>query len=74
MRRAVSSLLDWIFSLDRFDRIHAFVRLDNVRSAGLLQRLGFRHEGCLRSYRICRGKAFDFAVYGLLRSEWAATR
>lgn len=71
MRQAVAAVLEWTFQQDRVDRVHAFVRVDNLRSARLLEQSGFVHEGCLRSYRMCRGQPHDFYVYGLLRSDWA---
>jgi RimJ/RimL family protein N-acetyltransferase len=69
MRRAVAEVLDWAFREGRIDRAQAFVRVDNLRSQRLIERSGFTREGCLRSYRICRGHPHDFYVYGLLRSE-----
>jgi ribosomal-protein-alanine N-acetyltransferase len=70
MRQAVSAVLDWIFRKDQVDRVHAFVRIDNSRSQRLLERSGFLREGCLRNYRVCRGRPYDFYVYGLLRPDW----
>lgn len=72
MRQAVDAALEWAFQEDKVDRVHAFVRVDNGRSVGLLERSGFMREGCLRGYRICRGKRHDFYIYGLLRSDWEA--
>jgi [ribosomal protein S5]-alanine N-acetyltransferase len=72
MRQAVAAVLQWTFRQDRVDRVHAFVRVDNGRSERLLQRSGFVREGCLRSYRVCRGQAQDFYVYSLLRPDWLA--
>ena len=77
MRRAVAAALEWAFRPERhdlIDRAHAYVRVDNTRSQGLLERSGFLREGCLRSYRVCRGRAHDFFIYGLLRGDWAAAR
>jgi ribosomal-protein-alanine N-acetyltransferase len=73
MRRAATAVIDWAFASDRIDRVHAYVRVDNLRSQGLLERLGFLREGRLRSYRICRGVPHDFYVYATLRAERAAT-
>ena len=70
MRKAVTALLAWTFGQEQIDRVHAYVRVDNQRSARLLERIGFLREGCLRSFRICRGAPHDFSVYGLLRSDW----
>jgi ribosomal-protein-alanine N-acetyltransferase len=72
MSRAVTAVLEWTFQQDQVDRVHAYVRVDNTRSQRLLERNGFLREGCLRSYRVCRGQPHDFYVYALLRSDWAA--
>lgn len=74
MGQAVAAALRWAFQGDRANRVHAFVRVDNRRSQRLLERSGFEREGCLRSYRICRGQPHDFYIYGLLRSDWAAAK
>jgi ribosomal-protein-alanine N-acetyltransferase len=74
MRQAVAAVLQWTLRQDQVDRVHAFVRVDNRRSERLLERSGFVREGCLRSYRVCRGQAHDFYIYGLLRSDWAAAQ
>lgn len=74
MRQAVAAVLRWTYRQDQVDRVHAFVRIDNRRSERLLERSGFVREGCLRSYRVCRGKPHDFYIYGLLRSDWAAAQ
>ncbi len=73
-RQAVTAVIQWTFQQDRIDRVHAFVRVDNRRSQRLLEGSGFVREGCLRSFRMCRGQPHDFYVYSLLRSEWAAGR
>jgi RimJ/RimL family protein N-acetyltransferase len=74
MRQAVAAVLQWTFRQDQVDRVHAFVRVDNRRSGRFLERSGFLREGCLRSYRVCRGQPHDFYIYGLLRSDWAAAQ
>jgi ribosomal-protein-alanine N-acetyltransferase len=74
MGQAVAAVLQWTFRQDQVDRVQAFVRVDNIRSRRLLDRSGFVREGCLRSFRVCRGKPHDFHIYGLLRSDWTAAR
>jgi ribosomal-protein-alanine N-acetyltransferase len=74
MRQAVAAVLEWTYRQDLVNRVHAFVRIDNWRSQRLLERSGFVREGCLRSYRVCRGEPHDFYIYGLLRSDWAAAQ
>jgi RimJ/RimL family protein N-acetyltransferase len=74
MRQAVAAVLQWTFRQNQVDRVHAFVRVDNRRSQRLLERSRFVREGCLRSYRVCRGQPHDFYVYSLLRSDWPAAQ
>ena len=74
MRQAVAAVLQWTYRQDLVNRVHAFVRVDNRRSERLLERSGFVREGCLRSYRVCRGEPHDFYIYGLLRTDWAAAQ
>lgn len=71
MRQALAAVLHWTYRQDQVDRIHAFVRVDNMRSQRLLERSGFVREGRLRSYRICRGQPHDYYIYSLLRADWA---
>lgn len=74
MRTAVTAALAWVFREAEVDRVQAYVRADNLRSQRLLARHGFVREGCLRSYRICRGTPHDFYVVGLLRADWRAAQ
>jgi ribosomal-protein-alanine N-acetyltransferase len=69
MRAAVRQVLSWAFDAARFNRVHAYVMTSNVPSRRLLESLGFAREGTLRQYRIARGVARDFYVYGLLSTE-----
>jgi len=72
MRQAVAAVLQWTYRQDLVDRVHAYVRVDNRRSQRLLECSRFVREGCMRSYRVCRGQPHDFYIYSLLRSDWAA--
>jgi RimJ/RimL family protein N-acetyltransferase len=51
-------------------------RLDarNERSAALLRRLGFRHEGTMVENEYVKGEWTDEAVYGTLDREWRQRR
>ena len=73
MRQAVAAVLEWAYRQDQVNRVQAFVRVDNERSQRLLERSRFVREGCLRSYRVCRGQPHDFYIYSLLRSDWVAS-
>lgn len=73
-REAVRAVLRWAYDEGEVRRVQAYVRVDNVRSARLLERIGFVREGCLRGYRVCRGEPWDYVLYAMLRDEWAAVR
>ena len=55
------------------NRIHAHHFARNPASGRVLQKLGMRHEGCLRQHVRRWGRFEDLECYGILRSEWAAT-
>ncbi|APR78901.1 Ribosomal-protein-S5p-alanine acetyltransferase [Minicystis rosea] len=73
-RQAVAAVLQWTYQQNHVHRVHAFVRVDNMRSERVLERSGFVREGRLRSYRVCRGEPHDFHIYGLLRSDWESAQ
>ena len=49
-------------------RAHTYGR--NVKSTRVLQKLGFAHEGTLRSNQFAKGEFIDDVIYGILREEW----
>jgi ribosomal-protein-alanine N-acetyltransferase len=52
------------------ERIQARVIVGNTASSRVLEKLGFHHEGILRSSLYRRGKYEDLLFYSLLRTEW----
>jgi ribosomal-protein-alanine N-acetyltransferase len=74
MQEALSALVGAAFGPFGLRRLEAEVDTRNLRSAQLLQRLGFTKEGVLRQRWVAKGEAKDVEMYGLLRSEWPTTR
>ena len=74
MHEALSALLDHGFEHWHLNRVEADIDPRNQASARALERLGFRREGLLRERWIVGDEVSDTAFYGLLRSEWRATR
>lgn len=70
---ALSVMLTYAFNELDLNRIEAIVDAENVRSAGLLRKLGFTHEGTLRKRFYFRERYWDEHYFGLLKSEWSAT-
>jgi RimJ/RimL family protein N-acetyltransferase len=51
-------------------RIEADIDPRNQASIGLMQRLGFRHEGTMRERWFVAGELQDSALYALLARDW----
>ncbi|WP_429408378.1 GNAT family N-acetyltransferase [Paraburkholderia sp. MM5482-R1] len=49
-REGLSNAIDHVFSTLQLHRVMANYRPDNLRSARLLERLGFENEGLARAY------------------------
>ena len=71
---AVQAVLAKAFGVYRqLSRVAANTDARNRSSIRLLEKLGFGHEGTLRSGAVtAKGELVDGAIYGLLRSEWKA--
>jgi [ribosomal protein S5]-alanine N-acetyltransferase len=69
---AVEAVLDAAFAAHaRLARVTANTAVRNRSSSRLLEKLGFTHEGTVRSGGVSvKGELVDGAIYGLLRSEW----
>ena len=71
-REAVGLLVNHLFATATPERVGATCDVENVASYRLLEGLGFRLEGTLRSSLFHHGRWHDVRVYGVTRSEWAA--
>jgi ribosomal-protein-alanine N-acetyltransferase len=72
-RESKALVLAMAFRALELERVTALASPQNVRSIAALERLGFVHEGVLRSWHIHRGRARDVAVLRILRDEWERT-
>lgn len=73
-REAVALLVDHLYATTSVVRVGATCDVDNEPSYRLLEGLGFRREGTLRSALYHHGRWHDVYVYGVTRSEWTARR
>ncbi|AFZ73375.1 GNAT family N-acetyltransferase [Natronobacterium gregoryi] len=67
---ATARLIQYAFEDRNLRRLEARVGSFNDASIGLLESLGFEHEGTLREAAWYRGEYHDMCWYGLLRDEW----
>ena len=74
MTEALTAILTFGFCRLDFNRVEAFVNFGNVKSTGLLEKLGFTRDGLLREYEFARGVFVDQYCYSLLKSEFNRER
>jgi ribosomal-protein-alanine N-acetyltransferase len=67
---AARLMLDFAFSTAGLHRVQAATGPDNEPSRALLERLGFRYEGCIREHVFTNGAWRDSLLYSLLEHEW----
>jgi RimJ/RimL family protein N-acetyltransferase len=72
--RAMALALDLAFYQLRLHRITTYVLADNLPSVGLVNRLGFTDEGCMREGHFYDGEYGDVNIVGLLAEEWGSNR
>ena len=67
---AVTIMLDYLFLLQKIERIQALIADENVASKRVLEKTGFEREGVLRKLAYSIGKWWNVTVYSILREEW----
>jgi RimJ/RimL family protein N-acetyltransferase len=67
---AVRRVLDHLFTEEGLRRVSAECDARNLRSARLLERAGFRREGCRCANTWIKGEWTDDLLYGLLAEAW----
>ncbi len=67
---AAQSLIEYGFSILGINRIEATYMMRNPASGRVMQKLGMKHEGCLRSYVIKWDAFEDAGIYAILRGDW----
>ncbi len=69
---AARAVLGYGFEVLELNRVHASYLTRNPASRRVMQKIGMAYEGCLRQH-IKKWDVFeDLALYGILRSDWAA--
>jgi RimJ/RimL family protein N-acetyltransferase len=67
---ATTALVEFGFAELGAHRLWAHVFLGNTASARVLQKLGFRYEGCALRALFVREAWHDLQTFAMLRSEW----
>jgi ribosomal-protein-alanine N-acetyltransferase len=69
--RAVALVAGWALTDAGIERVEALVEPDNIASRRVLEGVGFRQEGHLRSYLVIGRRRADALIYSLLPSDLA---
>lgn len=72
---AVEAAMDWAFEAFDLAKVTAMADTTNTRSWRVMEKLGMRRDGVLRSERqsdFDPGSRQDMVVYSVLRDEWRA--
>lgn len=72
MTKAVKAALRYGFMVMKINRIEAVTSIYNEASVRLLEKCGFKYEGCLRQHRYHRGKLVDVYMFSVLREDFVA--
>jgi ribosomal-protein-serine acetyltransferase len=67
--RTLELLTDWGFSQLGLERIELWIDVENVESERVAQRVGYEHEGVLRSYWFKEDIRRDFGIWSRLASK-----
>ncbi len=66
---AATAMVKYGFGTLGLHRIFAGHFTNNPASAGVLRKIGMRHEGCQRAHILKWGKFLDLEMYGMLASD-----
>jgi len=67
---AAHAVIKWAFQTYDLNKIYSTCDPRNERSLRVLEKLGMKQEGLLRSHINWQGEVRDVAYYGILRDEW----
>ncbi|CAL7959190.1 (ribosomal protein S5)-alanine N-acetyltransferase [Alphaproteobacteria bacterium] len=72
MTKVLSNVITFGLQKMMLNRIEARTMLDNIASCKILEKMNFKQEGVLKSYRIIRGQPTDIILFSLIRQDFHA--
>ena len=67
--KACRAMIDYAFGELDMNRVEIRCSTENLRSAAVPERLGFKLEGTLRQAEMLNGRPHDFYIFGLLAED-----
>ncbi len=71
---AASTVVDYLFLANDIARVQADTSTENKASQRVLENVGFKREGIIRSHFFGTGSWRDSFLYSILREEWKAPK
>ena len=68
---AARAVIDYGFQSMGLARIYSFANIENEGSWRVMEKLGMKREGIMRSNRLVRDERVDDVFYAVLREEWS---
>ena len=69
---ALAAVFTYVFGNTSIHKLTAYYTTKNVGSGKVMEKCGMKREGLLKQHEKRHGAFLDVALYGILRSEWAA--
>ena len=69
-KEALELILDFGFNHLNMAKIYCTTYVDNLRTLGLYESVGFRRDGLLRQHIFRRGKYIDLVLLSICSNEW----
>jgi len=70
MTKACKMLIEYGFNTLNLHKIDISHASENIKSANVIKKIGFTHEGHFRKSELVNGIYLDQEYYGLLKEEW----
>ena len=70
MTEAVTAVWDCGFDEFGLEKVYSRSDVENVGSWRVMEKIGMKREGTLRSQGVNRGVRQNYHYYGILRREW----
>ncbi|WP_257348374.1 GNAT family N-acetyltransferase [Pseudalkalibacillus decolorationis] len=71
MTRSTKALVNYAFDTLHLNRVEIQCGVENSRSRGIPERLGFKNEGIIREAEYLYDHFHDCVIYSMLRKEWS---
>ncbi|WP_375750057.1 ribosomal protein S5-alanine N-acetyltransferase [Vibrio sp. HN007] len=74
MRKSLKKACEWVFATQNMHRITASYMPSNLKSAAVLESVGFHEEGFAKDYLLINGKWEDHKITALINKNWQEKR